>query len=116
MAAADVRSVRHGPKPTANRLPRGQPRYLHARPLPRPVDDRDGASARVVVRGVVRLGRFGDDPVAGSPAGVDDGRVQDVRAEGSDVEERRVRGRGGALSAARAAPREGPKYRRCLPG
>jgi hypothetical protein len=69
----------------------------------------------VIVRGAERLRRVGDDPVAGSGTGVDDGRVQDVRAEGSDLEDRRTGRRRAALAIARAASREGPKYRRCLP-
>lgn len=107
--ASDARSVWRGRKPAANRLPRGEPRHLHARVRAGPIDDRDGASARVVVRGVVRLRLLRDDPVARSAAGVDDARVQDVRAERGDVEERRVGGRRAARSAARAAPREGPE-------
>lgn len=69
----------------------------------------------VIVRGNVRLRRVGNDPVAGSGTGVDDGRVQDVRAEGSNLEDRRTRRQRAALAVARAASRESPKYRRCLP-
>ena len=113
---SDVRSARRGPKPGANSLPRGEPRHLDARTRAGPVDDRDGASARIVVCGDVRLRLLGDDLVARTAAGVDDGRIQDVRAEAGDVEERRVGLRGAALSLARAAPWEGAEYRRrCSP-
>ena len=112
----DARSVWHGPKPTANRLLWSQPGNLHARPLTRPVDDCDGASAGVIVRGTEWLRRLGDDPIAGSATRVDDGRVQDVWAEAGDVEDRRVGQREVGLTVARAAPWEGPEYRRCLPG
>ena len=70
----------------------------------------------VIVRRAVRLRWLGDDPVAGSTPGVHDRGVQDVRAEGGDVENRRVGQRGATLTVARATPWEGPEYRRYLSG
>lgn len=81
----NARSVWHGPKPIANRLPGSQPRNLHGWPLAGPVDNGDGASVNVIVRRPVRLRWLSDDPVAGSALCVDDGGIQDVRAEGGDV-------------------------------
>lgn len=89
---------------------------LHARSLARPVDDSDGTSEDAIVRSSERLRRLGDDLVAGSAACVKNERVQDIWAEAGDLKDRHVGRRGNTMAVARAAPWEGPKYRRYLPG
>lgn len=94
-----VRAVRRGTKPAAQCLPRQQTGHLYAGLCARPVDERDGATVRVVIHRAVRLRRVRDDLVALPSSDVYDGRVQHVRAEVGDVEDGRVRGGGRAAAS-----------------
>jgi len=114
--ADDVRSVRRGVQPVPQGLAGQQTGHLDTRVPACPVDERDGAPVVVVVDSAVRLRRVRHDLVALTSAGVDDGRVQHVRAKVGDVEHRRVWRGGTAPVAVRVAPREGTEYGGHFPG
>ena len=120
----NVRAVWPGVQPASQGLPRQQAGHLHAGAHAGPVDERDGPAVVVIVhRALGLLRRVRHDPVALAAAGVDDRRVQHVRAEVADVEDDRARvdGGGGAAASATATatgsgggPGESPEDRRLL--
>jgi hypothetical protein len=64
----------------------------------------------IVIRRAVRLRRVRDDLVAWATSGIDDGRVEHVRAQVGNVEDDRVWRCRTFSATVRAAPREGPEY------